>query len=249
MDIPVLHRNLLKYCNKTTCTTPGLGEINLSTPAVEASCDSLTSLKKKKFLHTRQSGQWGNQGVSHAPFAVCWSLAGIQFQFPQLTEHRRAAHTDRYKLLQWQTLISKCRSNGRAKFYPWPRDSDSNWGRVISLSVSLPIRQEISGTCPITTHTEWSQRQRKDPVTSCSSQIELLFCIEHNPLNCIHSLAWPSVDRKGGRAIENNGTWCVYVFWWKLEGKSSKEDDGLVFCSARLWHSVGDAGNSLQVDG
>lgn len=47
MDIPVLHRNLLKYCNKTTCTTPGLGEINLSTPAVEASCDSLTSLKKK----------------------------------------------------------------------------------------------------------------------------------------------------------------------------------------------------------
>lgn len=116
---------------------------------------------KNNFLHVRLSGQWENQGVSHGPFAVCWSLAGIQFQFPQVTEYRRAAHTDRYKLLRRQTLISKCRSNGWAKLSLWQRDSDGNWGRVISSSVSLPIRQESSGTCPITTYTEWCQRQRK----------------------------------------------------------------------------------------
>lgn len=152
----------------------------------------------------RLSGQWENQGVSHGPFAVCWSLAGIQFQFPQVTEYRRAAHTDRYKLLQRQTLISKCRSNGRAKLSPWQRESDGNWGRVISLSVSLPIRQEISGTCPITTHAEWCQRQRKDPVTSCRFQTELLFCILHTTqptqLRSLTALHWQR-GREGDRKI------------------------------------------------
>lgn len=141
------------------------------TSCKKKSRDCLRSLKTVSYM-------WGsrvsekNQGAAHGPFAVCWSLAGIQFQFPQVTEYWRVAHTDRYKLLQRQTLISKCRSNGRARLLRWQRDSDGNWGRVISPSVLLPIRQEISGTCPITTYTEWCRRQGEDPVTSCSFQTQ-----------------------------------------------------------------------------
>lgn len=142
-EVPLKKQNKKKH-SKTSCTAPSLDKIQHHTRAVENEL-----FIKNNFLHIRLSGQWENQGVSHAPFAVCRSLAGIQFQFPQVTEYRRAAHTDRYKLLRRQTLISKCRSNGGARLPLWQRDSDGNWGRVISLSVSLPIRQEISGTCPI----------------------------------------------------------------------------------------------------
>lgn len=109
----------------------------------------------------------------------------------------------------------------------------ANPGRVISLSVSLPIRQEISGTRPISTHAEWCQRQRRDPVTSCSfpNRVALL----HTAHNAAHSPAFTHCNRKLWRMM----CFCVLI---ETRGKVSERrwwthlllSEALTFCRGTL---------------
>lgn len=106
--------------------------------------------------------------------------------------------------------------------------------RALAHAPSQPIQSDVSD-------------REKDPVTSCSFQTQSFSALLHTAYNTTHSTAFthcrgPALIEKEGRAIENNGTWCVHVFLMETRGKVLERrwwthlllSEALTFCRGTL---------------